>query len=162
MKVIHQTVLTVIRTVRSPWLLRMGTRCRTAESARANHKIGTNSRELSSVLHGQITIDQLHTNSDWMVAGPEGEIENEDRITKLHSRLQGLFGVQFEILFGKLHGNVKYFVIFCNLINILDVGVDSNDAVKIKIEIRGFLQLRKPRAVTALQNLLPPVRQLRP
>ena len=25
-----------------------------------------------------------------MVAGPEGEIENEDRITKLHSLLQGL------------------------------------------------------------------------
>ncbi len=49
-----------------------------------------------------------------------------------------------------------FFVIFCNLINILDVGADSNDAVKIKIEIRGFLQLRKPRAVTALQNLLPP------
>ena len=49
-----------------------------------------------------------------------------------------------------------YFVIFCNLINILDVGADSSDAVKIKIEIRGFLQLRKPTAVTALQKLLSP------
>jgi hypothetical protein len=31
---------------------------------------------------------------------------------------------------------------------------DSSDAVKINIEIRGFLQLRKSRAVTALQKLL--------
>ncbi len=56
----------------------------------------------SWVLRGQITIDQLHTNSDWMVAGPAGEIENEDRITKLHTRLQGLFGAQFEISSGFL------------------------------------------------------------
>jgi hypothetical protein len=112
----------------------------------------------SRVLRGQITIDQLHTNSDWMVAGPEGKIGNEDRITRLHSRLQGLFGAQFEILFGKLFGNVIFFVIFCNSINILDVGADSNDAIKIKIKIRGFLQLHKPRAasVTALQKLLSP------
>jgi hypothetical protein len=102
----------------------------------------------SWVLRSQIIIDQLHTNSDWMVAGPEGEIENEDRITKLHSRLQGLFGAQFEILFGKLFGNVMFFVNFCNLSNISDVGTDSNDAVKIETEIRGFLQLCKPLAVT--------------
>ncbi len=104
----------------------------------------------SWVLRGKITIDQLHTNSDWMVAGQEGEIENEDRITKLHTSLQGLFGAQFEILSEKLFGNVIFFVIFCSLINILGVGADSNDAVKIKIETRGFLQLRKPRAITAL------------
>ncbi len=60
------------------------------------------------------------------------------------------------ILFGNLLGNVVYFVFFCNLINILDVGADSSDAVKIKIEIQGFLQLRKPRAVTALQKLPSP------
>ncbi len=49
-----------------------------------------------------------------------------------------------------------YFVAFCNLINFLDVSADSNDAVKIEIETRGFLQLRKPRAVMALQKLLSP------
>ena len=108
------------------------------------------------VLRGQITMDQLHADSDSMAAGPEGNVENEDRITKINTRLQRLFGAQFEILFGKLHGNVVYFVVFCNLINILDVGAVSSDAVKIKIEIRGFLQLRKPRAVTALQKLLSP------
>ncbi len=37
-KVIHQTVLAVTRTVNSRWLLRMGPRCRTAESANTNHK----------------------------------------------------------------------------------------------------------------------------
>jgi hypothetical protein len=110
----------------------------------------------SWVLLGQITMDQQLADSDSMAAGPEGEVENEDRITKINTRLQRLFGAQFEILFGKLHGNVVYFVVFCNLINILDVGAVSSDAVKIKIEIRGFLQLRTPRAVTALQKLLSP------
>jgi hypothetical protein len=32
--------------------------------------------------------------------------------------------------------NVKYFVIFCNLVTVLDVGADTvNHAVKVKIEI---------------------------
>jgi hypothetical protein len=66
-------------------------------------------------------MDQLHSDSDSMAAGLEGNVENEDRITKINSRLQGLFGAQFEILIGKLHGNVMYFVVFCNLINILDL-----------------------------------------
>jgi hypothetical protein len=37
-KVIHQTVMAVIRTVNYRWLLRTGPRYSTAESARANHK----------------------------------------------------------------------------------------------------------------------------
>jgi hypothetical protein len=49
-----------------------------------------------------------------------------------------------------------YFVVFCNLINILDVGADSSISAKTKIEIWGFLQLRKLRAVTALQKMLSP------
>ncbi len=72
------------------------------------------------VLRCLITMDQLHSDSDSMAAGLEGDVENEDRITKINTHLQGLFGVQFEILIGKLHGNVMYFVVFCNLINILD------------------------------------------
>ncbi len=59
------------------------------------------------VLRFQITMDQLHSYSDSM-AGPEGDVENEDRITKISTRLQGLFGAQFEILIGKLHGNLMY------------------------------------------------------
>ncbi len=33
-----------------------------------------------------------------MAAGLEGDVENEDRITQIKIRLQGLFGAQFEIL----------------------------------------------------------------
>ena len=74
----------------------------------------------SWVLRAQIIMDQLQADSNSMAAGPEGGAENEDRIAKINTSLQGLFGVQFEILIGKLHGNVMYFVVFCNLINILD------------------------------------------
>ncbi len=69
-------------------------------------------QEKSWVLHGQITMNQLHADSDSMAAGSEGDAENEDRITKINTRLQGLFGAQFEILFGNLHGNVVYVVVF--------------------------------------------------
>ena len=58
------------------------------------------------VLRSQITMDKLHADSDSMAAGPEGDAENEDRISKINTRLQGLFGAQFEILFGRLIGNV--------------------------------------------------------
>ena len=109
----------------------------------------------SWVLRANITIDALHTDSDWVAAGTAGDLEN-DRISIINTRLQGLFGSQFEILFGKFLANVVYFAVFCNLIHIIDVGADYNDAVKIKIEIRGFLQLRKPTAVTALQKLISP------
>ena len=112
----------------------------------------------SWVLHAQITIDQLHTDSDGMAAGLQRDVENEDRINKINIRLQSLFGAQFEILFGKHLGNGVYFVIFCNLINILDIGpiIGEDPDGKIKIEIHEFLQLRKPRAVTALHKLLEP------
>jgi hypothetical protein len=70
-------------------------------------------------------MDQLHADSDSMAAGPEGDVENEDIITKINTRLQGLFGAQFEIVFGNLLGNVVYFVVFCSLINTLDVGADN-------------------------------------
>ena len=53
-------------------------------------------------------MDWLHADLDSMAAGLEGDLENEDRITKINTRLQGLFGAQFEKLFGKLHGNVIY------------------------------------------------------
>ena len=63
------------------------------------------------VLRGQITMDQLHTDSDLMTAGQEGDVENEERITKINTRLHDLFGAQFEFLFGKLFGNVMYLLI---------------------------------------------------
>ena len=42
------------------------------------------------VLRGQITMDQLHADSDSIAAGPEGNVENEDRITNINTRMQGL------------------------------------------------------------------------
>ena len=91
------------------------------------------------------------------MAGSEGDVENEEeRTAKINAHLQSLFGDQFQILFGKLRDIVSYFVIFCNLINILDFGTGSNDAAEIKIEIKGFLQLQNSRAVTRLQDLLKP------
>jgi len=105
----------------------------------------------SWVLRAQITAD-----SDWLTVDSEGDVENEERTAKINAHLQSLFGDQFQILFGKLRDIVSYFVIFCNLINILDVGTGSNDAAEIKIEIKGFLQLKNSRAVTRLQDLLKP------
>ena len=106
-------------------------------------------------LHSHITVDELHADSDWTAAGPESDAENESRTSKINTRLQALCGAQLETLFGKMHGNVKYFVIFCNLVNILDFGANTND-VKVKVEIQGFLQLQKPTKLTALQKLLSP------
>ncbi len=118
MKVIHQAVLAVIRTVNSRWLLRMGPWCRTTESANTNHRF----KEVSgSYAVRSAWISYIPIQIRWLrVWTLEGDVENEDRITKINTRLQGLFGAQFEILIGKLHGNVMYFVVFCNLINILN------------------------------------------
>jgi hypothetical protein len=109
------------------------------------------------VLCGQITVDDLNTLSHSTVAGLEDNVENEGEILKIHSHLQILFGAHFEKLFGKMHGNVKYFVVFCNVVNILDVGADTSNHAKevVKIEIQGFLQLRNAVADTALKKLLP-------
>ncbi len=80
----------------------------------------------SWALVAQITVDQLHADSDWLMVGSEGDVENEERTAKINAHIQSLFGDQFQILFGKLREIVSYFVIFCNLINILDVGTDSD------------------------------------
>jgi hypothetical protein len=72
------------------------------------------------ILRAQIIMDQPHADSDSMAADPEVDVDNEDKITKINTRLQGLFCAQFKTLFGTLHGNAMYFVVFCNLINILD------------------------------------------
>jgi hypothetical protein len=105
----------------------------------------------SWVLRAQITAD-----SDWLTAGSEGDVENEEKTAKINAHLQSLFGAQFQILFRKLYKIVSYFVIFCNLINILDVGTGFNDAAEIKIEFQGYLQLKTPRKVKQLQDLLKP------
>ena len=137
---IHQAILAMIRTVNYPCLLHMDQRCgsrrrsRTAEKRQRQQILGA-----SWVLRAQITAD-----SDWWTAGSEGDVENEERNAKINAHLQSLFGAQFQILFGKIHEIVSYFVIFCNLINILDVGTDSNDAAEIKLNYGVTCNLNKP------------------
>jgi hypothetical protein len=46
----------------------------------------------SLVLRAQITVDQLHANSDWLTAGSEGNVENERKTAKINAHLQSLFG----------------------------------------------------------------------
>ncbi len=60
----------------------MGPRCRTAEAPAPKQIIGD-----AWVLHAQIIMDQLHAESDSMAAGPEGDVENEDRINKINTHL---------------------------------------------------------------------------
>ncbi len=97
----------------------------------------------SWALFAHITVDQRRADSDWLTAGSEGDVENEERTAKINANLPSLFGAQFQIIFGKLRENVSYFVIFCNLLNILDVklGTDSNDAAEIKIKNKVFCNL---------------------
>jgi hypothetical protein len=80
--------------------------CRTAESACAKHKFkGTPG---SYTVRSQL-ISYMPIQIGWrrtMAVGPESDVENEVRITKINTRLQVLFGAQLEILFGKLTENV--------------------------------------------------------
>jgi hypothetical protein len=58
-----------------------------------------------------------------------------------------------KILFGNKHPNVKYFIFFCNLVNILHAG-PAAAATKIQIQIRGFLQMGQNTVETTLAKLL--------
>ena len=73
----------------------MGSRCRTAECANTNH----NSRRclgLTRSDHHGSAICRFRFDG----CCREGDVENEDRIAKINTSLQGLFGAQFETLFG--------------------------------------------------------------
>jgi hypothetical protein len=79
--------------------------------------------------------------------GYDAEVQN----TK--SQTEAALGATFENLFGNKHPDIKYFIFFCNLVNILHAG-PAAAATKIKIQIRGFLQLKKNTVATALEKLL--------
>ncbi len=49
---------------------------------------------------------------------------------------------------------VSWLVFFCNSVNVLEHNPNGN-APQVKIQIWGYLQICTPRAVTALENLLP-------
>ncbi len=68
--------------------------------------------------------------------------------------MEAALGPTFEFLFGKLFGKVWIFVIFCNLVNVLDLA-PAAAATKVKIQIWCFLQIKQAVAITALEELLP-------
>jgi hypothetical protein len=56
-------------------------------------------------------------------------------------------------MFGKMFNSVSYFVIFCNLVNILDVGPA---ATKSNIKIQVFFRMGNTTAKTVLNKLMSP------
>ena len=104
------------------------------------------------VLRGEINTNTLQYDSDHDTIDT---VVNEETplFRSIKSQLHAALGSKFEIMFGNLFSSVSYFVIFCNLINILDVGPA---ATKVKFQIRCFLQMGNTKAKTALDKLLPP------
>ena len=88
------------------------------------------------ILRGEITTDLLHNDS----ASMDCDDDQDAKVQNTKSQAEAALGATFEILFGKKHPDVKYFIFFCNLVNILHAG-PAAAATKIKIQIRGFLPL---------------------
>jgi hypothetical protein len=104
------------------------------------------------ILRGEISTDLLPNDSPSMVC----DDDEEAKVQNTKSQTEAALRAMFENLFGNKLPDVKYFVFFCNLVNILHAG-PAAEATKIKIQIRGFLQLGKTMkltAVTALEKLL--------
>jgi hypothetical protein len=74
--------------------------------------------------------------------------DEEAKIQNTKSQTEAALGATFELLFGMKLPELKFFAFFCNLVNILYPAA----ATKIKIQIRGFLQLGQNTVVTALDN----------
>ena len=101
------------------------------------------------ILRGEITTTLLHNDSASMDCDDDDE---EAKIQNIKSQTAAALGATFEILFGGIHPHVKYFVLFCNLVNILHAG-PAAAATEIKIQIRGFLQMGKNTMASALVKL---------
>ena len=101
------------------------------------------------ILRGEITTDLLHNDS----ASMDCDDDQDAKVQNTKSQTEAALGATFEIRFGKKHPDVKYFIFFCNLVNILHAG-PAAAATKIKIQIRGFLQLGQVTALTVLEKLV--------
>jgi hypothetical protein len=89
------------------------------------------------VLRGEITKHLLHNDVSIDCNGDDdAKVQNKNS----------------QAAFGANNSAGKYFVSFCNLVNILHAGPAA--ATKVKIQIRGFLRLEKVTALTVLENLL--------
>jgi hypothetical protein len=107
------------------------------------HIIGT-----AWILRGEITTNLL--NNDPGQASMAGNADF-DAVQNKKSQTEAALGPKFENLLQKMRLNVGYFVCFCNLVNILHAGPA---ATQVKIQIQGFLQLRKATTLTALKKLM--------
>jgi hypothetical protein len=67
------------------------------------------------ILRGEITTTLLHNDS----ASMDCENEEEAKVQNTKSQTEAALGATFDILFGNKRPDVKYFIFFCNLVNIL-------------------------------------------
>jgi hypothetical protein len=105
------------------------------------------------ILRGEITTTLLHNDSASME-----DCDNDEgaKVQNTRSQTEAALGATFQILFGAMHAHVKYFIFFCNLVDILHAG-HAAAATIIKIQIRGFLQLGPSTPASALAKLFKPV-----
>jgi hypothetical protein len=85
------------------------------------------------VLHGNITTNLLH--NDVMTC-------NADDVQNIKSQIEAALGIKFENLSQKMLPCIKYFVLLCNLVNVLHAG-PAAAATQVKSQIQGFFQLGK-------------------
>ncbi len=80
-------------------------------------------------------------------------LPNDSDHAKLAIQLQTALGIKLEILFVSMCSTVSYFEIFYNVVGIMH---DAPAAAKARIQIWGFLKLRKNEAKTGWDKLLTP------
>jgi hypothetical protein len=111
-----------------------------ASSRAASHLQGpkrprrpTQIRATSWILHGEITPvlqDKLLTD---LMGGHAQEEGNLSQSTKL--QLEAALGAKFEVLFQTFFDNVSYFVIFCSLIDLMNVAPAAKKKLKFKFGV---------------------------
>ena len=142
----HPTDLVENQTVKAQRHHPMNPSCRTRESAVATNRFeeryGSYAARLQQICFTMIRLLWIAM----MIKMLKFKIQNP------RQRLLSGQRLNFEILFGKKHPDVQYFIFFSNLVNILHAG-PAAAATKIKIQIRGFLQLGQVTALTALEKL---------
>jgi hypothetical protein len=70
------------------------------------------------IFRGEITTAILHNDS----ASMDCDNDEEAKVQNTKSQTEAALGATFELLFGKKHPDVKYFIFFCSLVNILHAG----------------------------------------
>ena len=118
------------------------------------------------VFQGEITTDRLSTDTDSAAHTTDLDKDDDDddkaKFSRLKSCLTARLGGEFNIFLGETT-IITYFVIFCDLVSVLhtmsgpDPDPDPDNPLKVKIQVRGFLQCPKTIAITKLRQCLPTV-----